>query len=372
MQRQQTFLAFVLAKLVLLAALPLYAQDWRGGGPPPRMERLPPVMEAPIYAVENTLFDPGPAEPSDDAPVRDRIVADDGPMGNKRSPFSARAYWLPSQNLGNQPGDWGQSGSQLSLAAPIYLTEGGNIWLVTGNVERMEISTSAMLPDSRLPVPDELWNLNIGMMHFRELDNGWRTGSILTVGSASDQPFAGLRDMTATAIAFLNLPTGERDAWNFSLFYSPTSQLPFPIPGVAYVWRPSDELTANIGIPFSLQYCPTENFSLAVSYMPLTNVNILAKQQLGERWSLYGGYQVTNDTYWLANRSDDHERLYLFDQRLSLGLERKLWRGFSVDFSAAYVFDRQVFQASSFSGDRRDELSIDPGVAGVLRLMWSR
>ena len=141
---------------------------------------------------------------------------------------------------------------------------------------------------------------------------------------------------------------------------------------MAYVWRPSDELTANIGVPFSLQYRPTETFSIAASYMPLTNINILARQQLDENWCLYGGYQVTNDTYWLADRIENQERFYLFDQRLTLGLDRKLFWGLSLDFSAGYVFDRQVFQAKSFSGERLDELTIDPGVVGTLQLMWSR
>ena len=120
---------------------------------------------------------------------------------------------------------------------------------------------------------------------------------------------------------------------------------------------------------FNDQY---ETFSFNASYMPLTNVNLLAKQQLTENWSLYGGYQVVNDTYWLAERTDNRERLYLFDQRLTLGLQRKLWWGFTADLSAGYLFDRQVFQADSFSGNRRDEIMIDPGVIGTLQLFWAR
>jgi hypothetical protein len=57
---------------------------------------------------------------------------------------------------------------------------------------------------------------------------------------------------------------------------------------------------------------------------------------------------------------------------LTLGVQRELGRGWSLDLSAAYVFDRQIFQAEKFSGSRRDELAIDPGVAGMLQLVWTR
>ena len=79
-----------------------------------------------------------------------------------------------------------------------------------------------------------------------------------------------------------------------------------------------------------------------------------------------------NETYLLADRLEDRERTYFFDQRLTLGVQRDLGRGWSLDLSAAYVFDRQIFQAEKFSGSRRDELTIDPGVAGTFQLLWTR
>lgn len=53
-------------------------------------------------------------------------------------------------------------------------------------------------------------------MNFRELDNGWKTAAILTIGSVSDQPFDALRDMTVTTIGSLEVPYADRDAWSFS------------------------------------------------------------------------------------------------------------------------------------------------------------
>ena len=316
-----------------------------------------------VAEVSPTLVELPPAQP------KSRKIA--GPLGGERSPVRSQAYWYPVQDLQSQPGDWSQAGTEINLAAPISLKP-GNVWLATGNVEYMSINTLAVLPDSQLAVPGELWDIGGGVMNFRELDNGWSTGTILTVGSASDQPFATLRDITATAVGFVEIPYGDRDAWNLSVFYSPTSQLPYPLPGVAYVWRPNDRLTANLGVPFSLNYRPTDSFTLTASYFPLTNVNVLAKWQLNDSWSLYSRYAVVNETYWLDERLNDNERFYLFDQRVTLGLERKLFAGLSLDVSGGYAFDREVFQSESFSDDRRDEISIDPGFVGVVQLSWSR
>lgn len=296
-----------------------------------------------------------------------------GGPGQDRSPLKLGAVWVPSRSVRGQPGELSLTGLRASLAFPLYMEPTGrSIWVAMTSLEHLELGGTAVLPDSGVPLPAELWKLSLGTLHSRELDNGWRAGYMVNVGSASDQPFAGIRDMTVMALGFLNVPTGETDAWNFSLFYSPTSQLPFPIPGVAYVWRPSEQLTANIGVPFSLRYQPTEAFTFTASYMPLTNVALRASQNLGAAWNLYASYQVVNETYWLSERENTDDRLYLFDQRVTVGLERPLAFGFCLDLSVAYLFDRSIFQAESFSDDRHDVLRIDAGPAANLMIRWSR
>lgn len=296
-----------------------------------------------------------------------------GPFGGNGAPLGAKAYWIPSQNLTSQDGDLSLSGTQANAAMPLYMSEDNGMWIGIASLERLEISTSAILPESRLPVPDELWKINVGTMHMRDLGDDWQAGGMLMVGSASDQPFGALRDTNVMVMGFLNRPAAnQRDAWNFSLFYSPVSQLPFPIPGVAYVWNPSEQFTMKVGLPFAMQYEPNENWSFSLNYTPLTNVNLMATRSLGEHWSFYSGYQVVNETYYLAERTDTDERFYLFDQRLKLGVKRQIGWGFAVDVSAAYVFDREFFQASSFSDSHRDVLEIASGVAGTLQVIWSR
>lgn len=292
-----------------------------------------------------------------------------GPGG--RSPFSMYGFFQPASTLQNQPGTFQVRGEGLSLGLPVSMGPDG-IWILNTRVEHNSFDTDALLPGTRTAFPDELWNINLGLMHIHPLENGWTLGGMVGIGSASDQPFASIREMNANVLAFLRIPASDRDAWNFSLFYSPMGQLAFPIPGIAYAWNPNDQFQMSIGLPFSLTYRPYEELSLNISYLPLTNASAIVRWTPNENWTIYGGYQTYSQGYELADRADSRERLFQFDQRLMLGLRRKLVGNFVLDCSAAYLFDRSYFLSDSFFGDNRQELRIDPGAQLMLRLEWVR
>lgn len=321
-----------------------------------------------ILAPHDEVLADGDA-PAEQISGRRRNVS--GGMGPQRAPFQSQLFWMPQQALKGQPGTLAMSGEEVSIGFPISIEPDG-IWLALGGVQHLALSTSAVLPNSGLPVPNQLWDIEAGVMHIHQLGYDRQAGGMLRVGSPSDQPFGAWRDMTVTLLGFMTIPSGDRDAWSFSLFYSPTGQIIFPIPGVAYVWNPSDKLQANLGIPFSLEFKPTETLSLTASYMPLNNIQVLLRQSLGDSWSIYGGYRTVNETFLLADRESSRERTYLFDQRLTAGIQRDLGSGWSLDVSGAHVFDRQFFQAEKFSGTRSEELLIDPGTALTLQLIWKR
>lgn len=331
--------------------------------------RLPPVDED----IEELAIPPVPALTEEeilDEPLAQARLPPPG-AGGERSPLKGSAFWMPAAELTTQAGDLSFVGSGLEFGVPISFSEDG-MWIATSSLHRLDIGGSAMLPDSNVVLPDQLWKIQAGTIHMRQLDNGWRIGAMLSVGSASDEPFASIKEMTAMAVGFVNVPSGERNAWNFSLLYAPASQLPFPIPGVAYDWHASDEVQVKIGVPFSVQYRPTEQTTLTATYMPLTNVRLFARQKMGAAWQVYAGYEVTNDTYFLAERINPDDRLYLFDQRLRMGLERKLLLGLNADVSAAYVFDREIFQASSFSSSHYDVVRIESGPLAIFSIFWQR
>jgi hypothetical protein len=377
-----------------LARQPFEPTVWDDGAPPRRLppvarppspgDRLPPVLEpvapgyelpgpgslAPPPVFDLQMLESGEAGVEDAPSTTTSAPGMGGPLGGK-APFSMRGFWAPPTNVKGQPTELGMNMQTVNTGFPIWRPDDRGMLIGIANFERLELSGGAILPGTGQPVPNQLWSLQLGTMHTRDYDNGWNAGGMFLFGSASDRPFAALRDMTFTLALFANRPAkNQRDSWNVSMFYSPTSQLPFPTPGLAYVWRPSPKVEVSLGLPASLTYRPTDDITLAVTYVPLTNFNARAARALPSGWTVYSDYQIYTETYFLADRVASRQRFYVFDQRVSMGLARPLRSGFTLDCSALYMFNRQLFQGTTFFGTHDDVVRFDPGVGLSAMLVW--
>lgn len=329
------------------------------------------VRAADAIGIEPGFIGDGSTVPAATSPGTDNLGLPAALNGDDRAPLRFESIWVPSRPFRSEDDELGYHAQRLRAGFPLRIYADG-IWLLLGGVQRTEFDTEVRLPDSQLNFPNSLWNVDVGTMRIWNLQNGAQIGTMLRFGSASDRPFASIHEMTLTSLAFATVPYGPRDAWSYSLFYSPTSQMNFPIPGIAYVWRPSLNLQANLGIPASLDYRPTENRSLTLRYTPVTNLFIETRQFLTDTWSLFAQYEISNETYWLADRIAEDDRFFMFEQRVATGISQELGKGFRLDALAMYLFDRRFFQAESFSNDRHDVLELQSGVAGALRIIWRR
>jgi len=342
--------------------------------PPPRGDRialLPPVE----FNLEESLFAGEPiadADPNPVPPLRPSRRGG-GPFGSA-APVSIGGFWAPATDVVGQPATLGMNAQFARVAAPLVTpAEGKPLWLGIGRFGRLELDTAAILPDSGQPVPDQLWLVETGFTHIRPLPSGGALGGTFLFGSASDRPFAAGRDLTLMAVGFWNTPAGnDRDEWALSVFYSPTSQLPYPLPGIAYGWRPSESFEANIGVPASVEWRPDGQWTISAAYFPLVNVNVEARRRLKGDWSFVAFYRTDTQIFFLADRLLDKERFYVFDQRAALGLERSLGGGFTIEALASWLFDRTLFQGTNFTSGRTDVLTFDPGPGLSLQLLWRR
>jgi hypothetical protein len=362
----------------VIAALAFGLTPAAGGEPPlvwpppaDRVALLPPVE----FNLEESLFAGEPIADADPEPVP-------SPRGPRRGggPFGAAApvslggFWAPAADVVGQPAAIGMNAQFARVAAPLAPpAEGAPLWIGIGRFGRLELATAAILPDSRQPVPDQLWLVETGLTHVRPLESGGTLGGTFLFGSASDQPFAAGRDLTLMAIGFWNTPARNgRDEWNLSVFYSPTAQLPYPLPGIAYGWRPSESFEAKLGVPASLEWKPDGNWTISAAYFPLVNVSVEARRRLGESWSAVAFYRTDTQIYFLADRLLDDERFYVFDQRAAVGLERSLGGGFTIEALASWLFDRELFQGTNFTSGRTDVVKFEPGPGLSLQLLWRR
>ena len=230
-----------------------------------------------------------------------------------------------------------------------------------GGVGNRLIDTDAILPDTGRPIPADLWNIHLGLQYFRQLADRWMTGGGVSVGSASDHPFAGIREMEVGMNAMLKIPQVEQNAWLFSLMYSPTGELNFPVPGVAYNWNPSPQFHANIGLPFMATWRPTDQWEFQASYMLIHTVHVKAQYWLTKGLIAFAAYDFSNEAYLLLDRPEENDRFFIYDERVSTGLQTRFLGCWTASVSAGYVFDRYMFEGTSFSTSSADRVDLGSG-----------
>ncbi|MDY3561514.1 DUF6268 family outer membrane beta-barrel protein [Gemmata sp. JC673] len=320
----------------------------------------PPVEVPSVLPAEQPA--PRPEEPP--RPRRDDFgiggFGGFGAGGATGAPGYNAAYY-PTRPTGGGGTDLGLVRQNLSFGAPVW-RDGGDALILTGAVRNTVFFTDAVLPASRRPFPDTLWNVNLGLAYTHKFENGWTAGGTVGVGSASDKPFNSINEMTANVSAFLRVPArNDRDSWMFGVFYSPVGNLNFPVPIVAYLWNPSDRLRVNIGLPFSVTWRPTDDLTLSFSYVPVVNVNARVTYRVAERVSVFGGFEWLNEAYLLANRADDRDRFLVLEKRLLGGVRWDVWERGAVEFNAGYAFDREFGVGRNATGNLRDRVDVDPG-----------
>jgi hypothetical protein len=240
--------------------------------------------------------------------------------------------------------------------------DGGDVVMLSAGVRESMFFTDAVLPDSHRPFPSELWDVSMGTNYLHKFDNGWSGGLAVNFGSASDKPFHGIDELTIGFMSFLQVPVcNDRDAWRFFLAYSPVGNLNFPIPGVAYLWNPSDAFHACIGLPFSLMWRPAEDLVFSLSYMPIITVNARATYRLAGTVFLYGGFESAQESYLLADRENVDDRFMGFEKRLLAGVRWDVWRHAALEMSAGYAFDRYYGVGQNQIHNLQDQVNIAPG-----------
>jgi hypothetical protein len=271
---------------------------------------------------------------------------------------------VPGQNT-----SLGYVQQRANAVAPIW-QDHANEFFMDANLNNEAFDTQAVLPDSHLRFPSDLWNVNMGTGYRHLFDNGWTAGGTVAVGSASDDPFHSIHEMTINVSGFTRIPSFDDNAWLFGFSLSSNSQvLPFvPIPFVAYLYAPSPKLQAMIGFPFAnVVYRPVDNVTLDVSYALLTNFHARAAYRLGKKWNIYTGLDFDNENWFLADRANEDERFFYYDDRLSSGIQYIFSHNCLMELSSGYVFDRYYFQGTSFTDQGYDHLKIDPGAFVALR-----
>src|SRR6516164_4467750 len=175
---------------LVLVALPGVA--WAQSAPAQSPDSRPD--SAPTDKKEEML--PPPVIPSDQAPqqtappevpITPPITLSPlmSPVGYVPYRADYRVTWFATEPVKGQPQDLGYTEQDFSLVFPLWQSC-ANEFSGTVHVRGELFNTNAILPDTRQPFPEDLWNIRFGTTYRHLFDNGWVTGGTVNFGSASD------------------------------------------------------------------------------------------------------------------------------------------------------------------------------------------
>jgi hypothetical protein len=296
-------------------------------------------------------------------------------LGEGMNPLPRIGYsatWYPDEHLGGQGHNLSIVRQDFHASAPLF-KDGCDVIGLSVGVRNEILNTDGVLPVLGTPFPSDLWSVNFGAGYHHQFDNGWSTGLNLHVGSASDEPFANINQMTLGATGSLRIPVRERDAWIFTLNYSNNTDFAnrIPLPGVAYLFWPTDYFRALIGIPFArLWYEPIDQLTIDLSYRFLYTFQGRISYRFAPRWRVYVGYSTGNESFFLTQSPDSQDRLFYAEQRVYGGVGWVVGKNLSLDLTSGLAFDRFYSFGQNFHSNQADKLPVGDGPFVTLAVQW--
>lgn len=272
----------------------------------------------------------------------------------------------------NQPTDFSILEQELSLSALVWEKDHVDVRLNAG-VRYEGIQTGAILPNTGLPFPDELWNVNLGVTGRYLFESGSALGASVSVGSASDEPFHSSAEIVESFMIFFKLPAGGQDAWFFALMYSNNREFAnsVPIPSVEYLYHPSREFEAFVGFPVEfIEWRPTDELSLRILYTPIHNIHAVATYTAADWLRLYAGFDWNTEGYLLVDRPDSADRFFYDEKRAKGGVRLLPGESWIFDLSGGYAFNRNYRESDQGLRSPFDRVFVGSGAYALFSLEW--
>jgi hypothetical protein len=296
----------------------------------------------------------------------------DATLGKMMGRADYRLQYYSTERVESQPVRLNVDQHNVTLVAPLFQTSSDE-WSLSARLRYQDYDTGAIFPDSGERFPHELWDVRGGLGYRHKFDNQWILGGSLTVGTASDKPFHSEDELFVRAAGLLRVPRGERDAWIFTLIYASDLEVigglrHVPMPGIAYLWHPSDQFRAVVGFPFtSIEYKPIKTLTLDVTYSPVRTIRARAMYEIFRPLRVFLGFDSDHDAYYRADRGDKDDQLFYYEKRVTGGMRFDL-RHVGIELTGGYVWDRFYFEGESFADRRENRLDVHAGTFVGVRL----
>ncbi len=276
-------------------------------------------------------------------------------LGNAKQETEYAVTSSFDEHIAHQGAEMRMTEHKFRLSFPLKQDE-NNEWLLHTGLTAIEVDSNARFPDTWRKFPDRLWDIRLGTTYRHRFDNGWIGGGNITIASPSDRPFAGHEEVMVAATGFLRIPDGERNSWYFFLNYAKDREFAsnIPLPGVAYNYRPNEQLDLLAGLPMSrVEWKPIDKLTMQASYFVPRNISAKVGYDIFESMQLYTRFDWFNKRFFHHDRQDDDDRLIYYEKRVVLGLHWDIQENIYMDLFGGWAFDRFWYEGEDY-GDRGD------------------
>jgi hypothetical protein len=332
-----------------------------------------PSLRAALFALVTAVLVLGTAAPA--AAQAELLQWVDPTLGKMMGRNDYRVTFYSNERVEGQNTHLDLTQYNFTLVTPLFQNSTDEL-AMSARLRYQDYDTEARLPDSGQRLPEELFDARAGLSYRHKFANAWILGGSVEAGSASDKPFHSEDELIVHANALLRVPSGERNAWLFSLTYASDVEIfhmrHIPIPGIAYLYAPSDRFKAVIGFPImSVEYKPFEPLTLEAAYFPVRTVRARATYAIFRPLRVFVGFDADHDSYYLADRGDKDDQLFYYEKRITAGMRFDL-RHVGIEVTGGYVFDRFYFEGERYSERNENRFNVDDGtfVAARLSFRW--
>ena len=218
-------------------------------------------------------------------------------------------------------------------------------FLATGSYNETELGDQNILLEDGTEVGriTKALQVNLGYSYVAKDKSLW---SFLSgFGSASDQLFARGRDNTIVA-SVVNVRPGQTSRWIFGAFFNNNLNIgTFPLPIIAYMYRPSKTFNLVTGLPFvSLRWGSFTGSSLFALATP-GNARFVLSQGIWGPIAVNASWQWRTENYQHAQRQNEDSQFFIERQLLQVGLRAPVAPGVLLNLSYGQRTESRFFQA---------------------------
>ena len=271
--------------------------------------------------------------------------------------YSNRLYSRETTSDGGR----GLSMDRHDQGAMLMRAQDWNAYTLAERFHVMDLSTRAHVPGRAPRMPSHLYNTQVEGMVPSPLP--FPDAYDFAVGSASDEPFESAHEWTGDYTYMIGGPVDGKNSFLFLLNWANNREFMNrrPYPGLEFRHKEGDDFLMVAGFPYNgLFWRPCEKVEIEAEYQFVRNVHTQAAYMPVKQVKLYGGFDWSNDRYFLADRPDNGDRLFYYEKRLTGGVRWSPKENLYVDFFAGYAFDRMFFEGHRYE-DRHDALHVGDG-----------